>query len=279
MKIGIYNFPTDYSMRIDELAVEAEQRGYESIWVTEHTHIPVSRKTPWPGGADLPREYWHTHDPFVALSFAAAATRTIKLGTGICLLIERDTLTTAKTVASLDLLSGGRVLFGVGGGWNREEMENHGTDYDTRFQRLEEQIDALRRIWTEDEPEFHGDHVDFDPVWSYPKPLQDPHPPIILGGGTRYTRQRVVDHGDGWLPIEISAAAVRKGVEDLWRRAEEAGRDRGTISVTVFGAEPTRENLDAYEAVGVERVLLRMPSEGRDDLLRRLDRWQHLIEV
>lgn len=279
MKIGIYNFPTDYSMRVDELAVEAEQRGYESLFVTEHTHIPVSRKTPWPGGADLPKEYWHTHDPFVALSFAAGATSTIKLGTGICLLIERDTLTTAKSVASLDLLSGGRVLFGVGGGWNREEMENHGTDYETRFQRLEEQVDALRKIWTEDEPSFHGRFVDFDPVWSYPKPLQDPHPPIILGGGTRYTRQRVVDHCDGWLPIEISADAVRKGVEDLWRRAEEADRDRSTLSVTVFGAQPTRENLDAYEAVGVERVLLRMPSKGRDDLLPRLDRWQHLIEA
>lgn len=277
MKIGIYNFPTDDSMRVDELAVEAEQRGYESIFVTEHTHIPVSRKTPWPGGADLPEEYWHTHDPFVALSFAAGATSTIKLGTGICLLIERDTLITAKSVASLDLLSGGRVLFGVGGGWNREEMENHGTEFDTRFQRLEEQMDALRKIWTEDEPEFHGRFVDFDPVWSYPKPVQDPHPPIILGGGTRYTRQRVVDHGDGWLPIEISADAVRKGVQDLWRRAEAAGRDRSTISVTVFGAQPTRENLDAYEAVGVERVLLRMPSNGREDLLPRLDRWQHLI--
>ena len=278
MKIGIFNFPTDYSMRVDELALEAEQRGYESIWVTEHTHIPTSRKTPWPGGADLPREYWHTHDPFVALSFAAAATSTIKLATGICLLIERDTLTTAKSVASLDLLSGGRVLFGVGGGWNREEMENHGTDYETRFQRLEEQIDALRKIWTEDEPGFHGEHVEFDPVWSYPKPAQDPHPPIILGGGTKYTRQRVVDHADGWLPIEISADAVRKGVEDLWRRAEEAGRDRSTLSVSIFGAEPTRENLDAYEAVGVERVLFRMPSKGRDDLLPRLDRWQHLID-
>jgi len=277
MKVGVYIFPTAYSMRVDEVAVEAERRGYESLWVTEHTHIPVSRKTPWPGGAELPKEYWHTYDPFVALAYAAARTDTIRLATGICLLIERDTLITAKAVASLDELAQGRVLFGVGGGWNREEMENHGTLYRSRFHRLEEQIAALKALWTEEEAEFHGEFVDFDKVWSFPKPIQKPHPPILLGGNTKYTRRRVVERADGWLPIETSVDAVLKGVEDLWRLAEEKLRDRGTLSVSVFSARPEAENLARYEAAGVDRVIFRLPSEGREQLLPRLDRWMHLI--
>lgn len=277
MKIGVYMFPTAYSMRVDEVAIEAEQRGFESFWVTEHTHIPVSRNTPWPGGNDLPKEYWHTFDPFVGLAYAAAKTETIKLATGICLLIERDTLITAKAVASLDELSQGRVIFGVGGGWNREEMENHGTIYNSRFRRLEEQIRALKRLWTEDEPEFHGEFVNFDKVWSYPKPAQKPHPPVILGGMTRHTRRRVVEVGDGWLPIETSVEAVLKGVEDLWKRAEEAQRDRGTISVSIFSASPDADTLARYEAAGVERVIFSLPSEGRNQLLPKLDAWERLI--
>ncbi len=272
MKIGIFNFPTTYSMRLDEIAVEAEQRGFESLWVPEHTHIPASRKTPFPAGGDLPKHYWHTFDPFVGLAYAAAKTDTIKLATGICLVIERDTITTAKAVATLDELSQGRVLFGVGGGWNREEMEHHGTDYDTRFQRLEEEIQALRAIWTEDEPEFHGEHVNFDKIWSYPKPIQKPHPPIIVGGGSRHTRRRVVDLADGWMPIEVTVDSVLKGVEDLWRRAEEQLRDRSTLEISVFGARPKAENLARYEAAGVERVIFGLPNEGRDVLLPMLDK-------
>jgi probable F420-dependent oxidoreductase len=277
MDIGIAIFATDYAIRIDELAREAEQRGFESLWVPEHTHIPTSRATPFPGGGDLPKQYWHTHDPFVSLMAAAAATERLKIATGICLVIERDTITTAKEVASLDALSDGRFLFGIGGGWNREEMENHGTDYPTRFKRLEEQVKAMKVIWTEDEPEFHGEHVDFDPLWSWPKPAQDPHPPVFLGGGTKYTRQRVVDFCEGWLPIGFDAEAVLRGLDDLAQRAEAAGRARETINVSVFGAVPKPEVVDQYREGGVDRVILSLPSAPRDEALPILDRYAELL--
>lgn len=277
MHIGVYMFPTDYAIRVDELAEEAERRGFESLWVPEHTHIPTSRKSPFPGGGELPKEYSHTLDPFVGLAAAAARTHQIRIATGICLLIQRDTIVTAKEVASLDQLSGGRFLFGIGGGWNREEMEHHGTEYESRFQRLEEQVEALKKIWTEDEAEFHGEHVAFDKIWSWPKPFQKPYPPIILGGHTRHTRQRVVDHCDGWLPIGFSVGAVLQGIEDLHRRAEEAERDRSTLSVSVFGARPEREVLDAYENGGVDRAILMVKPEGRDQVLQRLDSYRELI--
>ena len=246
MDIGIFMFPTGDAIRPDELGAEVEARGFESLWFPEHTHIPTSRRTPFPGGGELPPEYSRSHDPFVALTAAAMSTKKIGLGTGICLIIERDTITTAKAVASLDVLSGGRFIFGIGGGWNREEMEHHGTDYPTRFAKLEEQVAAFKTIWTEDEAEFHGRHVDFDPIWSWPKPAQKPHPPIVLGGGTRYTRQRVVDHCDGWMPIGRDDEAVLRGIEDLRHRAERAGRAMDTISINVFGATPNREVLDRY---------------------------------
>ena len=278
MKIGISMFPTDDSIRIDELAAEAEVRGYESLWVPEHTHIPASRRTPFPGGGELPREYSRTLDPFVALAAAAARTETIRLCTGICLIIERDTITLAKEVASLDLLSNGRFTLGIGGGWNVEEMENHGTTYDTRFKKLQEQVAALKAIWTEDEAEYHGEFVDFDPIWSWPKPVQSPHPPILLGGHTRYTRQRVVDFCDGWLPIGFSAEAVVKGMEDLKRRAEEAQRDLDTLSTSVFAARPDRSHVDTYLNAGVERAIFVVPPEGRDKVLPRLDRYTAFID-
>ena len=198
MDIGLCIFATDYAIRIDELARAAEDRGYESLFVPEHTHIPTSRRTPFPGGSELPREYSHTYDPFVSLMAAAAATRRLKVGTGICLIIERDTIVTAKEVASLDALSDGRFLFGIGGGWNAEEMENHGTVYRTRFARLREQVLAMKEIWTKDEASFHGEHVNFDPIWAWPKPAQKPHPPVLLGGESGHTIQRVVDFCEGW---------------------------------------------------------------------------------
>ncbi len=271
MDTGIFMFPTGESIRPDELGAEVEARGFESLWFPEHTHIPTSRRTPFPGGGELPPEYSRTYDPFVALTAAAARTKTIKLGTGICLIIERDTITTAKAVASLDVLSGGRFIFGIGGGWNREEMEHHGTDYPSRFAKLEEQVEAFKTIWTEDEAEFHGRHVDFEPIWSWPKPEQKPHPPIVLGGGTGYTRQRVVDHCDGWLPIGRSTEAVLEGIEDLKARAARAGRALETISISVFGAPPRWEVLDAYAEAGVDRVILPLPPEGREKALPRLD--------
>src|SRR5881409_4055755 len=200
MHIGIAIFATEFAIRIDELARECESRGFESLWVPEHTHIPTSRRSPFAGGQPLPEQYKHTLDPFVALMAAAAATTKLRVGTGICLIIERDTITTAKAVASLDLLSNGRFELGIGGGWNAEEMEHHGTDFNTRFKRLEEQVRALKEIWTKDVAEFHGTFVNFDPIWAWPKPEQKPYPPILLGGESGYTLQRVVDLCDGWYP-------------------------------------------------------------------------------
>ena len=207
---------------------------------------------------------------------AAAATRTLLVGTGICLLIERDTITTAKEVASLDLLSGGRFLFGIGGGWNAEEMENHGTIFKTRFRRLTEQVLAMKEIWTKDEAEFHGEIVRFDPIWAWPKPAQKPHPPILMGGESGHTLQRVVDFCDGWFPRGRAGERVLGGLDDLRARAARAGRDMKTISVSVFGAAPDQGLLDRYAAAGVTRAILRLPSEGRDAVLSLLDRYAPL---
>ena len=178
MDFGIAMFATDYAIRPDELARAAEERGFESLWFPEHTHIPASRKSPWPGGPELPKEYWHTHDLFVALAMAAAATKKLKIGSGICLLVERDPIMLAKEVATLDFLSNGRFLFGIGGGWNAEEMANHGTEFSQRWKLLRERIEAMKVIWREDDAAYHGELVDFDPIWSWPKPAQKPHPPI-----------------------------------------------------------------------------------------------------
>src|SRR5215813_13126558 len=196
MDFGLTMFATDYAIRPDQLARAAEERGFESLWLPEHTHIPTSRKSPWPGGPDLPKDYWHTHDPFVALAVAAAVTKKLKVATGICLLVERDPITTAKEVASLDMLSGGRFIFGIGGGWNAEEMENHGTSYKLRWRTLRERVLAMKEIWTKDEAEFHGEFVNFDPIWSFPKPMQKPHPPILMGGDGPTTFDRVVEFCD-----------------------------------------------------------------------------------
>ncbi|MGH7310742.1 MAG: TIGR03619 family F420-dependent LLM class oxidoreductase, partial [Candidatus Rokuibacteriota bacterium] len=197
MDFGVVMFATDYAIRPDELGRALEERGFESLWVPEHTHIPASRRSPWPGGPNLPREYWHSYDPFVALTAAATVTTRLRLGTGICLVIERDPITTAKEVASLDRLSGGRFIFGIGGGWNAEEMENHGTDFKKRWRVLRERVLAMKEIWTKEEAEFHGEFVRFDKIWSHPKPLQKPHPPILMGGDGPTTFDRVIEFADG----------------------------------------------------------------------------------
>ena len=198
MDIGITMFPTDYSIRIDELAREAEARGFESLFVPEHTHIPASRRSPWPGGPELPREYWHTLDPFVGLAAAAAVTSRLRLGTGIALLTERDPILTAKESATVDLLSDGRFELGIGAGWNAEEMEHHGTAFKDRFKVMMDRALAIKTIWTQEEPEYHGDFVDFDPIWSWPKPVQRPHPPILLGGESRHS-PAAHRSAPGWL--------------------------------------------------------------------------------
>src|SRR5712692_5904499 len=213
MKLDVLMFATDYALRPDELARASEERGFESVWFPEHTHIPASRRSPWPVGGELPRDYWHTYDLFVSLMAAAAATRTIKLGSCICLVIERDPIVLAKEVASVDHLSGGRVLFGIGGGWNAEEMAHHGTPFQRRWKVLRERIEAMKLIWTQEAAEYHGEFVNFDPLWSHPKPLQQPHPHILLGTLSTQLLQRVLRCCDSWgprlTPPSDSAVAVR----------------------------------------------------------------------
>src|SRR5215470_15596308 len=277
MDIGVCIFPTDRAIRPDDLARELEARKFESLFVPEHTHIPTSRRSPFAGGRPLPEEYKRTHDPFVALMAAAAATKNLKVGTGICLIIERDTLTTAKSVASLDVLSNGRFLLGIGGGWNAEEMEHHGTDFKTRFKKLEEQVRAFKEIWTKDEPEFHGAHVHFDRSWSWPKPAQKPHPPILLGGESSYTLQRVVDFCDGWYPRGRAPEKVLAGMKELKERAAKAGRDMRTISVSTFATPPDKKLLDQFAAAGVTRSIFLLPPEPRDKVLPLLDQYAKLI--
>jgi probable F420-dependent oxidoreductase len=274
MQIGAFIFPTDYSIRIDELARALEERGFESLFVTEHTHIPTSRRTPWPGGGPLPKEYSHTLDPFVGLAAAAAVTSRLRLGTGICLVIQHDPIVTAKEVATLDLLSNGRFLFGVGAGWNVEEIEHHGTAFPTRFRVMRERVLAMKEIWTREEAEFHGEFVRFDRIWSYPKPVQKPHPPVLLGGEGPHTLRRVVEFCDGWFPRgRAGADTILAQLDDLRDRAGRAGRDPRTISVSVFGGKPDVPAFERYRAAGIDRVLLPLPSEGRERILPLLDQY------
>jgi len=278
MLFGTYIFATDYAIRPDELARELEQRGYESLWVPEHTHIPANRRTPYPAGGDLPKEYWHTHDPFVALTAAAAVTTKLRIATGICLLIERDPITTAKEVASLDALSGGRFIFGIGGGWNAEEMENHGTAFKLRWRVLRERVLAMKEIWTKDEAEFHGEFVNFDKLWSYPKPAQKPHPPILMGGDGPTTFDRVVEFCDGWMPIGFRMHNLPERLAALHERAKTAGRDPKSISVTIFGANPEAKALEGFQEAGVERVIFMLPSAGREIVLPLLDKYSAFLQ-
>jgi probable F420-dependent oxidoreductase len=262
MELGLAHFPTDYGMQPAELARRAEELGFESLFFTEHTHIPVSRDTPYPGGTELPREYSHVIDPFVGLAAAAAVTERMKLGTGVCLIIERDPIVTAKAVASLDALSGGRFEFGIGGGWNREEMRNHGTDPRRRFAIMRERVLAMKAIWTEDEPEFHGEHVDFGPIWSWPKPVQDPHPPIVVGGTGPKVFDRVLEYGDVWMPNRrADPSELPARIAEL---RERAGR---RFPVTYYAAEPDAAFVEALAAADVDRALLQLPAAPRDEVL------------
>ncbi len=277
MELGVFIFATDYSIQIDELARALEERGYASLFLPEHTHIPVSRKSPWPGGGELPKEYAHTHDPFVALSFAAAATTKLKLGTGISLLPQREPIVTAKVIASLDMLSNGRFVLGIGGGWNVEEMEHHGTTYKERFKLMRETVLAMKALWTEEEAEFNGDLIKFEKSWSWPKPVQKPHPPIILGGETNYTLRRVAEYCDGWLPRVTPDFDPAESMARLRQAADEAGRDMSELSVTVFRAPPDAQKLESYAQAGISAGLLQLPSADRDTVLRILDEHAPLL--
>jgi probable F420-dependent oxidoreductase len=272
MKTGIAMFSTDYAVDPAALATLVEERGFESLWFPEHTHIPTSRTTPYPAGGDLPRMYSDTYDPFVALAVAAAATKRLKLATGICLVIERDPIITAKEVASIDRLSDGRFLFGVGAGWNREEMENHGTDPSRRFSLMRERVEAMKAIWTQEEAEYHGRHVDFDPIWSWPKPQQRPHPPILVGGNGPKVLDRVLAFGDEWMPNRMDGFAER--VRELQRRANDAGRDE--IPVTFSGAKPDAETVEQIREAGADRITFYVKPEAAGEVERRLDRYADL---
>jgi probable F420-dependent oxidoreductase len=271
MELGLAHFLTDYGMGPVELACEVEERGFESLLLPEHTHIPASRDTPYPGGGELPPEYSHTLDPFAALAAMAAVTERLRIGTGVCLVIQRDPIVTAKEVATVDQISGGRFLFGVGAGWNREEMENHGTDFTTRFTRMRESVEAMKAIWTEDEAEYHGKIVDFDPIWCWPKPAQKPHPPVLVGGTGEKVLDRVVAYGDEWIPNRVrSPEEVGARIAELQRRAEAAGR--GPIPVTVFGAKSEARLLDRLRDAGVTRSLFYLRPGEPGEMEKELDR-------
>ncbi len=264
MNFGISTFVTDEGIAPGALAGAIEERGFDSLFVAEHTHIPLSRKSPWPRGGELPRKYYRTLDPFVALTAAAAATERLLLGTGVALVVERDPIITAKEVASLDLVSGGRVIFGIGVGWNREEMENHGTDPHTRGRLMDERIRAMIEMWTKDEPEFHGQYVNFDPIGAWPKPLQKPYPPIYVGGGSR-AFARIAEFGDAWLANGLPPGKLKPMMGEL---REVTGRG---VSVSVFNASSEPEDLEAYAQLGVERVLLGLPTLPESETLKQLD--------
>ncbi|MBA2416508.1 MAG: LLM class F420-dependent oxidoreductase [Geodermatophilaceae bacterium] len=268
---GLVTFLTDYSVAPPELARAAEDEGFESLFVTEHTHIPAVRETPWPGGADLPREYSHTFDPFVALAGAAAVTTTLKLGTGVCLVAQHDPIVLAKQVASLDHLCGGRFLLGVGAGWNREEMRNHGVDPTVRFRMMREHVEAMREIWSQDEASYAGKHVTFERIWSWPKPVQRPGPPVLIGGSGPKVIDRVLAYGDGWAPISRQTGNLQDiadRIVELRQRAAAAGRDH--IPVTVYGGSTKPDTLDRLAAMGVDRLLHVLPTLPRDEALQRV---------
>lgn len=283
MEYGVTMFPTDYSIGPAELAIAVEERGLDALFIPDHTHMPASRRSDFRIGDELPPDYSHNLDMFIGLAAAAAVTRRIRLGTGICLVVERDPIVTAKEVASLDHLSGGRVDFGVGGGWNREEMENHGTDWSRRFKLLRERVEAMRRIWTEDEASYAGEFVNFDRIWSWPKPVQKPHPPVFVGGDAARTLDRVMRYGDGWIPMLADHPDDDRMPEryammaDLKARAAAAGRP--PVPITTFGTPRDVGAIAKLQEAGVTRCIFGLKAAGRDDVLRRLDRLTGFLET
>ena len=272
MDLGLQIFLTDKTMPVTDLARAVEERGFESLWFAEHTHIPVSRKTPYPAGGELPEQYWRTFDPFVTVTAAAVVTERLKLGTGICLVAQHDTIDLAKSVASVDHISNGRFLFGVGYGWNVEEMRDHGVDPKQRRAIVRERLLAAKQLWTEDVASFEGEHVNIEPSWIWPKPVQKPHPPIIFGGAGPTLFRHIVEFGDGWMPI--GGAGAREALTDLRRQMEEAGRDPASLDLTITAVIPDLDKLRYYEeSLGINRVLFFAPSAGRDEILPVLDHY------
>ncbi len=280
MDFGAAMFFTDYSMAPGELARALEERGFESVWAPEHSHIPLSRQSPFPGGGDLPKRYYDAMDPFVTLTAAAAATKRLRVGTGVALIIQRDPIQTAKLVASIDQVSAGRFLFGVGNGWNAEEMADHGTaDFKSRHKLARERIEAMKLIWTQAKPEYHGEFFDFGPIMAWPKPVQKPHPPIIVGGAWPHGARRAVRYGDGWIPLASrpNYGDVTEYLPEFRKLAEAAGRDPASLPVSIFSAPEDVATLRRYRDAGIARAVVSLPSEKADAVLPILDRWAGLM--
>ena len=275
MKIGAVMFFTSESMQPAELGRVLEERGFESLWAPEHTHIPLSRKTPSPSGGTLLRAYHDIYDPFIALNTAAAVTTTLKVGTGVCLIPQRDPIVTAKMVSSLDRVSNGRFLFGVGNGWNQDEIENHGTDFKTRHKLARERIEAMKTIWTNDEPEYHGDLVKFDKMHQWPKPVQTPHPPIIVGGAFPYAARRAIAYGNGWIPRadRLEKDGVGVLIDQFRDLARDSGRDPDSLPITIFRVPEELEKLRFCADIGIDRVVFSLPAAGADVCMPIIDRW------
>jgi probable F420-dependent oxidoreductase len=276
MEFGASIFFTDYSITPAEIAVALEERGFDSLWAAEHSHIPVPRRTPAPGGGELHKRYYDVMDPFVTLTAAACATKRLKVATGIALVIQRDTIQTAKLVASIDQVSNGRFLFGIGGGWNQEEIENHGTVFVTRMRKMREQIEAMKAIWTQSKPEYHGEIVNFDTMMTWPKPVQKPHPPVILGGAFPWAARRAVRYGDGWYP-NAASGNPEEYLPAFRKMAQEAGRDPASLPVTLGGAPEDADKLKRFRDLGAARVNVTLMSEKADAILPILDRWAALM--
>ncbi len=279
MEFGASIFFTDYSITPAALAVALEERGFDSLWAAEHSHIPVPRRTPPPGGGELAKRYYDVMDPFVTLTAAAAATQTLKIGTGVCLVQQRDPIQTAKLVASIDQVSGGRFLFGVGSGWNAEEMQDHGTPFKARHKIARERVEAMKAIWTQEVAEYHGEYVNFPPMKAWPKPVQKPHPPIILGGAFPYGARRAIRYGDGWVPhaSRPEYGDVSDFLPQFRKMAEEAGRDPASLPLTMFRIVESLDRLRHYRDIGIARVVITIPSEPAPQVLPLLDRWAELI--
>lgn len=277
MKFGVAMFPAEFAINVVDLGRAAEERGFESLFVPEHTHIPAARETPWPQGGELPPEYSHTLDPFVALAAVSSVTSRILLGTGICLVIQRDPILLAKEVASLDLLSGGRVLFGVGAGWNREEIANHGVDPRVRWRVFGERMRAMQAIWTQEEANFSGRYVNFERIWSWPKPLQKPYPPVLMGGDFGAAIERVIEFGDEWMPHPDRGGPLRDRISAFWSQCDSAGRPQ--LPVTVYGVPSDPHTIDEYRSAGVARCVFRIPAATADVVLPALDRAAEVMRL
>jgi len=279
MDFGAAIFFTDYSMGPADLGRALEERGFDSVWAPEHSHIPLSRRSPFPQGGDLPKKYYDVMDPFVTLSAAAAVTTKLKVATGICLVVQRDPIQTAKEVATLDQVSGGRFLFGIGAGWNAEEMADHGTEFSLRFEVMRERVEAMKAIWTKSKPEYDGKHVKFPQIMTWPKPIQRPHPPVIVGGAFPYGARRAIAYGDGWVPHARRPAYddVLTLLPEFRKMATAAGRDPASIPVTVFGLAEDADAVRRCRDAGVARAIFNLPAAKADEVLPVLDRCAALI--